>query len=139
MLAMATAGPIDRFFDKWRAVLEAESAPAGGGSNCRLVGLKLTKTTQQGGYPVLKVTIPGVGKRSLSVARLLYMCSVKSLELEGDVSHLCHQKLCINIEHLVLEPRGVNNSRQICNNQQSCTRTHEPFCIFPGISMVGFK
>ena len=30
------------------------------------------------------------------------------------VSHLCHNKLCVRIEHLSLETAQINNNRQIC-------------------------
>lgn len=128
---MAIAGPEHKFFEKWKAILLAESSIEGGVSGCRIVGLKFQKNLQQGGYPVLTVTIPGQKPRKITVARLMYMCYMRKLDLEGDASHLCHNKLCIEPLHLTLEPRSVNNSRQICNTQKYCTRKHEPYCIFP--------
>ena len=49
-----------------------------------------------------------------------------------DVSHRCHNKLCINLSHLSLEPRAINNNRNICKNEKKCTQDHEGYanCIF---------
>lgn len=46
------------------------------------------------------------------------------------VSHLCHQKRCINFDHLTLEPNTTNMDRAACNKQQTSTRHHQPHCIF---------
>jgi len=130
-LTMATASPLDCFFNRYRAILLSESAPMAD-SECRLAGPTLIRSTNQGGYPFMKVRIPGTSKsKSVTISRLMYMCSVRQIDLEGDVSHLCHRKQCLNIQHLVLESRAVNNRRQTCYAQGSCTKLHEPFCIFP--------
>lgn len=130
-VAMATAERIDAFYDKYKAILMAESLAQGSG--CRLVGPSLGRRRQQGGYPVIKVTFPGEsGRTTMTVARLMYICHVRCFELgDQDISHLCHNRDCISIDHLVLEARWINNSRQICNNQKQCTEVHQPFCIFP--------
>lgn len=47
-----------------------------------------------------------------------------------DVSHLCHQPLCVNPEHLVLEPHRINILRITCQKQGKCTGDHSPTCIF---------
>lgn len=130
MLVMATQGPLDRFYNKWKAILMSESAQTGE-STCRIAGASLVQCTQNSGYPTLHITIPGTGRRHLTLSRLMYMCCKREILLHGDVSHLCHNKMCINIDHLVLESRAQNNKRQICNANKSCTRAHEPPCIFP--------
>ena len=38
-----------------------------------------------------------------------------------DCSHLCHNVLCINSDHIVLEPRYINNSRKCCVSSNICT------------------
>ena len=51
---------------------------------------------------------------------------------QGDdlhVSHLCHTPLCINPQHLVLEPRSTNSERQTCNLQGICMGIHAPLCL----------
>jgi hypothetical protein len=50
-----------------------------------------------------------------------------------EVSHLCHEPLCLNSNHLVLESHRINLHRIICRKQMKCTRDHTPHCI---ISMV---
>lgn len=37
-----------------------------------------------------------------------------------DCSHLCHNTLCCNPDHLVLEPRSINNNRNHCKNEMHC-------------------
>ena len=46
-----------------------------------------------------------------------------------EVSHRCHQKSCINSDHLVLENRLSNMSRETCRPERVCTLRHEPPCI----------
>ena len=47
-----------------------------------------------------------------------------------DVSHLCHNTLCIRSNHLVLEKQSTNNSRTTCRVENNCNRTHLPHCVF---------
>jgi len=131
---MARTEDEERFFKQWRDILMAESSIEEGGLNCRVVGARFHNRTQQGGYPIHTVRIPGAANRNVTVARLMYMCCTRSLQLQGDISHKCHNRLCVRMDHLILEPRSVNNSRQICNAQKYCTRKHEPQCIFPEVS-----
>ena len=56
---------------------------------------------------------------------MTYFIKRKKLPVQGqkEVSHLCHNAKCINIEHLSLEPPKVNNSRVLhCVDQQSCVQ-----------------
>lgn len=43
-----------------------------------------------------------------------------------DVSHLCHNSLCINEEHLSVEPHFVNNNRRACTEKNKCI-SHDPY------------
>lgn len=49
------------------------------------------------------------------------------------VSHLCHNKLCIRLNHLSLEPQSVNNSRKTCALEGQCEGHGSSFprCLFP--------
>ena len=38
------------------------------------------------------------------------------------VSHLCHQTLCVNPEHLEFESTGINNNRKPCNRTGWCNQ-----------------
>ena len=51
------------------------------------------------------------------------------LGLALDVSHMCHNKKSINIEHLILEPHYVNLDRNSCFSDGFCSKRHEPYCI----------
>ena len=39
-----------------------------------------------------------------------------------EVSHLCHNKMCINIDHIRLEPKKINLDRMKCNAHKHCFR-----------------
>lgn len=45
-------------------------------------------------------------------------------KVNHDMSHLCNNKLCVNPEHLVYEPRWVNNARKNCVKEGKCTGHH---------------
>jgi hypothetical protein len=49
-----------------------------------------------------------------------------------EVSHRCHDRLCVNPDHLSLEPQPVNIGRMHCKLQQLCHQGHEgyPHCLF---------
>ena len=42
----------------------------------------------------------------------------------NDVSHLCHNRLCVNVKHLSLEPHGINNNTFVCINEDECYGHH---------------
>ena len=44
----------------------------------------------------------------------------RAIDTVQHVSHLCHNKLCVRIEHLSLETARINNNRQICKNNGEC-------------------
>lgn len=54
-----------------------------------------------------------------------------------DASHLCHRKLCCNLDHVVSEPKPLNQSRKNCLVWIPCphcplkifTCQHSPSCI----------
>ena len=52
----------------------------------------------------------GLGWKLMRVHRLAYMLHVK-WELPPDMhcSHLCHNSLCVNVNHLILETEGENS------------------------------
>lgn len=92
---------------------------------CRLEEKSVTDTRQckiwqgekdRNGYGILRLTVAGKGI-SFTVHRLAYFVGFKSklhLQPEVHVSHCCHNKVCINVEHLSYEGSGVNNARNIC-------------------------
>ena len=69
-------------------------------------------------YSTLTVTFPWKKKikKTVSSHRFAYMLHTKNFDLSSDmqVSHRCHNRRCVNIDHLSYEPPNVNQDRQIC-------------------------
>ncbi len=62
-------------------------------------------------------------KNCMTVSRAAYLTYRQlpsALPSKYDVSHLCHQPLCVAAAHLVLEHNTVNKKRQKCKNEQRC-------------------
>ena len=55
-----------------------------------------------------------------------------------DISHLCHNSLCVEASHLSREPRSVNNHRKTCKEEGRCYGGHGdyPACIFSEITQI---
>jgi hypothetical protein len=74
-------------------------------------------------YGVINIKFEQVWK-TISVHRLKYMLTHNIYPLEADInldiSHLCHNSLCINEHHLSMEPRYVNNNRIACKGNGAC-------------------
>ena len=62
-----------------------------------------------GKYGRIKLTLGGA-RRSIGAHRAAYMAFNREvdLEMDKDVSHVCHQPLCVNPDHLSLEDRVIN-------------------------------
>lgn len=54
--------------------------------------------------------------------RLAVVVFLKDLNLKSDAdcSHLCHNSLCVNTDHISVEPHYINNNRQYCLNSGVC-------------------
>ena len=44
-----------------------------------------------------------------------------------EMSHLCHTRLCVLPDHLILEPKAINQERRHCVQQQLCTKSHNGY------------
>jgi len=85
-------------------------------------------------YPYMYVTLPGrIPSSKISVPRLVHFIHKPDDRYgePGDVSHRCHQKLCINWTHLTYESHSKNLMRNSCKKQGRCLGHHggKP-CIF---------
>lgn len=88
----------------------------------------------QNGYPSVS---QGHGKSKVKMHILSACIRYSSVPTEGQVvSHLCHRKLCINPNHLVIESIMVNNSRKgcLCSFKDGkgvlwCLCPHNPRCL----------
>jgi hypothetical protein len=69
-------------------------------------------------------------KKTLYIHRYSYMIFNRVFDLSNDmhVSHICHQRRCINPAHLSYEPNNVNQDRHVCRSivPAQC-KTHQPF------------
>lgn len=94
-----------------------------------------TGRTKKTGYGMIDVRLPGMNRHiPMHVHRVRYMIHMRTLKLtptEYHVSHLCHNRNCVNVSHLSFEPSHVNNSRQNCFSEKRCTKhCSYPDCIF---------
>ena len=92
------------------------------------------------GYGYVTIRVPGdegiVKKTSTTCHRaalLLKMLKeeqVTTLQINKklECSHLCHNKCCINVEHLTLESKRINSSRKVCARRRTC-QGHDPPCL----------
>ena len=93
----------------------------------------------EAGYGRKRVTWPDGKKTVEKTHRLVYMAHNKILHphLQNkneygeqlDVSHLCNNKKCILIEHLVHEPHCININRHDCFQKGNCSNLHYPYCM----------
>ncbi len=70
-------------------------------------------------------------KKTLYVHRIAYLVKERLVALpEGtEISHLCHNRRCVEPSHLRAEEHITNVERQHCKKQNSCTKNHTPHCI----------
>ena len=54
------------------------------------------------------------------------ICGLFNQSTTHEVSHLCHNTLCVNADHLSFEPSKINSERKICVNSRIC-KHHEGF------------
>ena len=106
-------------------------------SNAKRCDLWLGARTSDGLYGRKQVKFPSGNRVLMRVSRVVYMIKHKMMEIPRvdqhnnilEVSHLCHQTLCVKPDHLVLESKALNNERKHCLEQRLCTENHKPVCI----------
>jgi hypothetical protein len=63
--------------------------------------------------------------------RLSYMKNHPDEHITGNISHLCHNKVCVLPEHLSHEPGWVNQRRRYCVNKGHCIGHEYPNGNYP--------
>ena len=94
------------------------------------MGVKTYKTCTI--YGKMRARLPGDDKsKYYYIHRLSYMCHHQQiLNSKQFISHLCHNSLCFNPAHLVIEDISSNHLRKACRQFGHCTGHHpEPRCI----------
>ena len=66
------------------------------------------------------------------IHKFVYLMANKKISVPPgyDISHLCHQPGCVNVDHLICESESINGNRQSCNRDKYCKGCHYPPCIF---------
>lgn len=98
-----------------------ENSHLGENHNCTIWHGPVTK---DGKYGLVSFLNPDTASWQKKKAhRFNYMLHIKDLNLtaEYDCSHLCHNSLCINPDHISLEPHHINNNRIHCRNEMNCS------------------
>ena len=97
-------------------------------------------TTLTSGYR--KITLKTIGEEAkINSSIFVYFMensknkdALPSVKKKVDISHLCHNRACVNPHHLNREPRKINNQRKNCkqNKPKTCDG-HDPYplCYFP--------
>lgn len=110
---------MEEFYLKYSVKIAQFSMPHG---QCRF----WTKALSKDGYGVVKYKHPVTGWHTTHAHRLAYMVDSRSDNLAGlHVSHLCHNQLCVNPQHLSAEAAAINADRVRCVNRNDCS-THGP-------------
>ena len=110
---------MEEFFENLAAKILLNSVPAPN-SHCIIWTGNLTSNRL---YGLLSYRDPetNIWKKK-HVHRLALMVKLRSMTIpkELDASHLCHNSLCVNADHLSLEPHSINNNRQCCKGYGHC-------------------
>ena len=115
---------ISRFFNEVRNILETPENLnfLMNTHGCVIwTGPNLNKSGVEYGYKYVK--LPNQNKKSRQYThRLAYMFKIGNFRLPRglDVSHICHNSLCVNPAHLSSEPHHINNNRIQCVNEGRC-------------------
>lgn len=83
-----------------------------------------SKSVNSRGYPMIKISVTGQGSHTYLAHRIIYSLHHNTILRNKfiHISHLCHNKLCINPDHLSLEPPSINMARNTCKIEGSCLR-----------------
>lgn len=103
-------------------------------------------TTDKDGYPIMQVPWPGEKRKLERVQRMRLrilhagkysLPKVNKYGAPMEVSHICHNRSCIKLDHLVLETHQQNMCRRHCVAARRCLGGHGPACIIPELKNHG--
>ncbi len=97
---------------------------------CRL----WTKAINRDGYGVIKFKSPtDFSWKTTTTHRLSFVVFNRgSFEdiINLEISHLCHNRLCVNKDHLYAETHAQNMERGMCINRNTCLgHLNHPACL----------
>lgn len=121
---------MDAFFRELQSKLTKKSKHQPGENSCVL----WTGNVSYSGYGLQSVKWP-VEDRKLEKAHRVALMVERGLtmsqfrDIEGEVSHLCNNRLCVNTAHLVIEQHCNNQERIHCFLQGCCSNAHSPLCL----------
>ena len=104
-------------------------------NNCKL----WTKIAKKNGYPQMKLGTTIAAKfgnpdRPFNPASIYYSITHNFVLLKTTnirLSHRCHNKFCVNMNHIIMETMATNIQRNGCRDNQQCTgHGTAPMCIF---------
>ena len=116
---------MEAFLNKYKAKLNDFSVPARNGQCVIWTGA----THKNGKYGVVQYKHPLNNTwHSIHAHRLAKLLSLRLLDMPPyiDASHICHNSLCVNPDHISFEPHGFNNQRQICVVANKCFGHPDP-------------
>lgn len=73
------------------------------------------------GYGIYRPSLRGKQLKVTVHRFIYYIHNMDRFDKQLHISHLCHNKQCVNISHLSMEPQSVNNSRKTCVAEGQCT------------------
>lgn len=114
-----------------RGIIDKYDRQAQGQGWCRVVPLKESK---ENGY--VQVSWAGVNKFAV-LQEVVVWANGSYVRAGEDASHLCHQKKCLNLQHIIPEEKQRNQARKGCRVWVDCNHCekkifvcfHEPPCI----------
>lgn len=91
------------------------------------------KSNHKPQYGIIKMKLQYCNRiKDLKVHRMAWLIEngPENMDDRHAVSHICHNSLCVNVNHLSLERHQINNNRMTCKNYGFCNG-HEgkPDCI----------